>query len=146
MASHSKPWWKWLSNTELRILRFEKSRKLKRNSLELAKARTLERKVSKSILKKTSVDTLSACPRIASDASIQKEVYLNKGFEESEAQIRDNHTSDYEYSGYTLEITDIVRIIPISEISKKDETFWPIRRLSDEIVNKKLNRKVSFVK
>ena len=89
---------------------------------------------------------LSVYPRIASDASIQKEVHLNKGFEESEAQIRDNYTSDYEYSGYTLEITDIVRIIPISEISKKDEAFLPIRRLSDEIVHKKLTRKVSFVK
>ena len=126
------------------MLRVEKGRLVKRNSLELAKAKYLERKMSNSILKKTSVNMVATDPDIYADVCPHKQVHINEGFEESEAGMKQSHQFDYEYNGYTLEITDTVRIVPISKITEHEDKVSSITIKADERLDKKRRRKVSF--
>ena len=82
--------------------------------------------MSNSILKKTSVDMVATDPYIYADVYPQKQVHINEGFEEAEAEMKQGHHFDYEYNGYTLEITDKVRIVPISGITEDEDKVSPI--------------------
>ena len=119
---------------------------LKRNSIELAKL-SLERKKGKPILKiteNTAIDMTADPSEIDPDVDIQKQVHLNGGFVKSEDEIKKDCEFDYEYTGYTLEITDKVRVVPISGIAKVEDNAICVVPLPDESFKKKRNRTVSF--
>ena len=77
-----------------------------------------------------------------------KQVYFNESFVEIDTKVKTKEELDYEYPGYTLEITDKVRLIPLSRNGNVNNVtnYAPVRRLSQDIQgNRKFNRKVSFV-
>ena len=124
LSQYSKPWWKWVSKTDLAILRYEKTSHLRRCSLPLAKAR-LESN-NRSILRKASLNRV-----VEGDYCVggrrHDEEHPSKQIRETEVKHNpDNNDSnrkecDYTYDGYTLEITDKVRILNIFDDQQQPE-------------------------
>ena len=111
MSEGSKPWWQWISKDDLRLLReYVQKRKPKRNSLELAKDTSLTEGLEKkkSILRKPSMK-----PETEDDTRDGIQVNFNDDFVESETKVKTKEELDYAYHGYTLEITDKVRLIQL---------------------------------
>ena len=87
----------------------------------------MSRKVS--ILKIPSTDIVPSgdfCPVIPGGSrkgndSSETNGTVNDGFVDFEDERSNTNASDYNYGGYTLEITDMVRIVPHSD-SKKEDT------------------------
>ena len=93
-------------------------------------------------MKKTSLDIAAAgdyCTGGQDDRDIsQNPMYDNNGFVPSEAGEKSNYVCDYTYEGYTLEIANTVRILPIFEKSKTIEDTQPIDKIiGDDDENKK---------
>ena len=129
MSEGSKPWWQWISKDDLRLLREHvQRRKPKRNSLELARDSSLmeggEKK--KSILRKPSMQPETDNDTQCNDGN---QVEFNGAFVESDTKVKTKEEIDYAYHGYTLEITDKVRLVPLNSTNPN---------------NRKHNRRVSF--
>ena len=86
-----------------------------------------------SILKKTSLDIAAVgdyCTGGPDDFDHpQNPIYDNNGFVPSDTGEKSNYVCDYLYEGYTLEITNTVRILPIFEKSKNIEDIQPIDKV-----------------
>ena len=116
LSQHSKPWWKWVNQTDLAILRYEKTSHLRRCSLPLAKAR-LESN-NRSILRKASLNRVvegDYCVggKTHDEVHTRKQIIKKEHGENSENNGSNRNECDYKYDGYTLEITDKVRILNI---------------------------------
>ena len=89
-----------------------------------------------SILKKTSLDIAAVgdyCTGGPDDFDhSQNPIYDNNGFVPSDTGEKSNYACDYTYEGYTLEITNTVRILPIFENSKTIEDIQPIDKVAGD--------------
>ena len=118
LSKNSKPWWKWISKEDLRSLHEQHVRKPKRNSIEVAKNRaatgsgsegksTSQNQISKESDVVTHIENLS---KINNHGDVNH-TYPNEGFMNTKEMDAVGH--DYAYSGYTLEITPKVGLIPV---------------------------------
>ena len=151
MSKKSKPWWKWISKEDLHSLHEQHGKKIKRNSIDVAKNRSVRGSGSKG--KSSSLNQSAKKTEIVIHTeNLSKDnshgdvnnVYLNEGYVDTNET--DATGNDYVYNGYTLNITPKVGLIPIV-IKKEDETHDEIRRLSDDGKSNSNNRqrKVSFI-
>jgi hypothetical protein len=104
-----------------------------------------------SILKRPSIDIVASgdfCPVIPGgkrkgNNSSESNETVNDGFVDLESEGSNSNAWDYNYDGYTLEITDIVRIVPLSDSAKEDtDIISSVTAPSKENMNLELNKPV----
>ena len=66
---------------------------------------------------------------------------VNDGCVDLENEVSNTNACDYNYGGYTLEITDKVRIVPLSDSTKEDtSTTLSVTEQSEENINEDPNK------
>ena len=132
LSQYSKPWWKWVNHVDLAILRYEKTSHLRRCSLPLAKARLDSN--NRSILRKSSLNRVvdgDYCVggRVHAEEHLEKQMDCNGIGDDIAEKTPNTNNCDYSYKGYTLEISDKVRIINIFDDKKKEDVddISPVR-------------------
>jgi hypothetical protein len=105
-----------------------------------------------SILKRPSIHTVSSgdfCPVIPggkrnSNDSSESNGTVNDGCVDLENEGSNINACDYSYDGYTLEITDKVRIVTIPDGRKEDKpSISSVTELSKETINKEPDKPVN---
>ena len=150
LSENSKPWWKWITTEQLHTLHEQRSRKPKRNSIEVIKDKALRgnEKRKPAIVEENRLESDAATHPDTHSENSHKNIgdsciYQNEGFLEDKEIC--SISTGYAYVGYTLEIGSKVRRIPIAA-NGKDGMCVGIRRLSDnKSKSSKRQRKVSFL-